>query len=342
MSVLWVSPRRAPATRRSGAVQALFRNALAEPGVTGVSSGAAVGAVLALVTGAAGWVLPAAAFGGAMITLALVHGIAAFSRSGSMSTLLLTGITFNALLGAVVSALVANAPDERTVRGRPGAVVGLVGPNGAGKSTLLRTLAGLVRPGAGRVELDGRAVRAYPVREFATRVAHVPQSTRTTFALTVREVVLMGRHPHIGRLRAESPADHAAAAEAMETAGIAHLADWAVPTLSGGKRQLVYVAKALTQRTDVLLADEPVAALDLRHQLTVLNLLRARAQSGAAVAVVLHDLTQAARFCDELALLNGGRIAARGDARAGPHPRRRWPTPTASGPRSGTTSSPAR
>jgi iron complex transport system permease protein len=102
----------------AGAVmQALFRNALAEPGVTGVSSGAAVGAVLALVTGAAGWVLPVAAFGGAVLTLALVYAIAAFGGARSMGTLLLTGIALNALLGAMVSALVANAPDEQAVRG---------------------------------------------------------------------------------------------------------------------------------------------------------------------------------------------------------------------------------
>jgi iron complex transport system ATP-binding protein len=194
----------------------------------------------------------------------------------------------------------------------PGRVLGLVGPNGTGKSTLLRALAGLIRPTAGTVTLDGRPLRSHRTRELATRVAYLPQNTDLPFDFTAREVVLLGRHPHTGRLRGESPADHAIAAEVMSAAGISHLADRAVPTLSGGERQLVYVAKALAQRTDVLLADEPVSALDLRHQLTVLELLRERAGEGAAVAVVLHDLSQAARYCDELLLLHDARVAAHG------------------------------
>jgi iron complex transport system ATP-binding protein len=202
--------------------------------------------------------------------------------------------------------------DGVTLTLRPRTVLGLVGPNGAGKSTLLRALAGLLRPTAGTVTLDDRPLRAYRTRQLATRIAYLPQSTELPFDFTAREVVLLGRHPHTGRLRGESPADHAIAADAMRAVGITHLAGRAVPTLSGGERQLVYVAKALAQRTDVMLADEPVSALDLRHQLTVLELLRERAGRGAAVAVVLHDLSQAARYCDELLLLHDGHIAACG------------------------------
>ncbi|MFG1694611.1 ABC transporter ATP-binding protein [Nonomuraea sp. NPDC049309] len=194
----------------------------------------------------------------------------------------------------------------------PGRIVGLVGPNGAGKSTLLRTIAGLHRPSRGRVLLAGRPVHGRRPRELARDVAYLPQDITLPFPFTAYQVTLMGRHPHLGRFARESAADHRTAQRAMAATGTAHLAGRSVARLSGGERQLVLLAKALAQDAPVLLADEPVSALDLRHQLEVLRLLRGCAGAGRTVLVVLHDLNLAARYCTELALLSGGRVIAAG------------------------------
>ncbi|MBB6553281.1 ABC transporter ATP-binding protein [Nonomuraea rubra] len=194
-----------------------------------------------------------------------------------------------------------------------GRMVGLVGPNGAGKSTLLRTIAGLHRPSRGRVLVDGRPVHARRPRELARMIAYLPQDTALSFPFTAYQVTLMGRHPHVGRFAMESAADHREAERAMAATGTTHLAGRSVATLSGGERQLVLLAKAIAQDSPVLLADEPVSALDLRHQLDVLRLLRACADAGRTVLVVLHDLNLAARYCTELALLAGGRVVADGE-----------------------------
>jgi iron complex transport system ATP-binding protein len=177
----------------------------------------------------------------------------------------------------------------------PGRLLGLVGPNGAGKSTLLRTIAGLHRPARGRVLLDGRPVHDMRPGELARRIAYLPQEATVAFPFTAYQVVLMGRHPHLGRMAVEGPADHEAAERAMTATGTIHLADRSIATLSGGERRLVLLAKALAQDTPVLLADEPLSALDLRHRLAV-----------------LHDLNLAARHCTELALLARGRVLAAG------------------------------
>lgn len=194
----------------------------------------------------------------------------------------------------------------------PGTMLGLVGPNGAGKSSLLRAIAGLVRPAAGEVRAAGRPVRAYQPRERARLLAYLPQDTTVSFPFTAYQVTMMGRHPHLGRFAAEGAADHRAVEQAMARAGTARWADRIVPSLSGGERQLVLLGKALAQDTQVLLADEPVAALDLRHQLTVLRTLRAEADAGRTVLVVLHDLNLAARYCTALTLLAHGRVRAAG------------------------------
>lgn len=193
-----------------------------------------------------------------------------------------------------------------------GGMLGLVGPNGAGKTTLLRTVAGLHRPGRGRVLLEGTPVHSLRPRVLARRIAYLPQDTGLSAPFTAYQVTLMGRHAHMGRFAVEGEADHRAVARAMAVTGTSHLADRSMATLSGGERQLVLLAKAIAQDAPVLLADEPVSALDLRHQLAVLRLLRACADDGRAVLVVLHDLNLAARYCTELALLAGGRVLAAG------------------------------
>lgn len=196
--------------------------------------------------------------------------------------------------------------------GRGGEFIGLLGPNGAGKSTLLRILAGLRRPTEGEVALGGRAILQMTAPEVARQVAYVPQDTHISFGFTVKEIVLMGRHAHLGRFQVEGEADHRIAAEAMERVGVAPLAERNIVSLSGGERQMVFVAKALAQQPHVLLLDEPVSALDIRHQLHVLSLVRAETQRGVTAVAVLHDLNLAARFCDRVYMMAGGRVVAHG------------------------------
>ena len=198
----------------------------------------------------------------------------------------------------------------------PGEVVGLIGRNGAGKTTLLRIAAGTLAADAGRVLLDDHAIDAYERRARARHVALVPQDTQVPFPFSVAELVLMGRTPHLGFLGFENAHDLDVAQRAMERMGIAALADRAVPTLSGGERQLAIVARALAQQPSLLLLDEPTAFLDLRHRLEVLTVVRELAAGGASALVVSHDLGTAARVCDRLVLLADGRILADGPPRA--------------------------
>jgi iron complex transport system ATP-binding protein len=194
----------------------------------------------------------------------------------------------------------------------PGEVVGLLGRNGAGKTTLLRVASGLLAPDAGQVLLDGQPLRALDRRARARAVAVVPQETHFPFPFTVAEVVLMGRAPHLGWLGFEGRADRAAAREAMERLGILELADRSILELSGGERQLAVLARALAQAPRLLLLDEPTAFLDLRHRLEVLARVGELAAAGTGALVVSHDLGVAARCCDRLALLAGGRVLVAG------------------------------
>ncbi|AYY12322.1 ABC transporter ATP-binding protein [Actinobacteria bacterium YIM 96077] len=196
-----------------------------------------------------------------------------------------------------------------------GEMAGLIGPNGAGKTTLLRVLAGVQPAAHGDVRVGDAPLLALRARERARRLAYVPQDTTLDFDFTAHDVVLMGRHPHVGRFEPLRPADYEVARTMLAEAGATRLAGQLVTTLSGGERQLVHLAKALAHEPDVLLLDEPVAALDLRHQLQVLGLLRRQATRGLAVVAVLHDLEHAARFCDRLFLLDGGRLVAAGTPR---------------------------
>jgi iron complex transport system ATP-binding protein len=221
-----------------------------------------------------------------------------------------------------VSATLDSRPilDGVRLEARPGSMVGLIGPNGAGKTTLFRCIAGLLKPSAGTVWITApegdRPASAWPARDLARILALVPQDTSVGFAFSTRDIVLMGRHPHLGRFQVEGPDDVGIANAAMREAGVLHLADRPITQLSGGERQMTFVAKALAQEPRILLLDEPVSALDVRHQLEILALARRRADDGACVIVVLHDLNLAARYCDRLALLAGGRVLAEGEPAA--------------------------
>lgn len=191
-----------------------------------------------------------------------------------------------------------------------GRVLALVGPNGAGKSTLLSVLSGDRSPSTGHVELDGRSVGAWAPGDLARRRAVLTQENQVAFAFSVREVVAMGRTPWRGT--EQYALDDAAVAEALAKADVSHLARRAFPSLSGGEKARVSLARVLAQRTQTVLLDEPTAALDLRHQEDVMRIARELALTGVAVVVVLHDLSLAAAYADDLAFLSNGRLVAYG------------------------------
>jgi iron complex transport system ATP-binding protein len=195
----------------------------------------------------------------------------------------------------------------------PGSLTGLLGPNGCGKTTLLKLLCGVLQPHGGAVTLDDQPLASRSRRELARHIAVVPQETHPAFDYSVMEMVLMGRHPHLGTFQLEGPADFAIARESLIVTGTAHLADRNYMTLSGGEKQRVVIAGALAQATELLLLDEPTASLDLGYQLEVASLL-ARLNRERRVTMVLatHDLNLAASLCDRLVLLRGGRLLAQG------------------------------
>lgn len=201
-----------------------------------------------------------------------------------------------------------------SLEARPGEVLGVIGPNGAGKSTLLRTLAGFLTPTSGAVHLGDEPLDALSIRQRAARLALVAQDTGTAADITALDLVLMGRYAHRRRLGRLSGDDVRIARDQLARVGMASLADRAVPTLSGGERQLVQIARALAQRAPVLLLDEPTSALDIHHRMRVFAILRDAADRGDAVVVVLHDLDDAARHCDRLAVVHEGTLAALGTA----------------------------
>jgi iron complex transport system ATP-binding protein len=202
--------------------------------------------------------------------------------------------------------------DGVSISGRSGEVVGLIGPNGAGKTTLLRVLAGLMQGSAGSTALSGDDLKRMRVSEVAKKVGHVPQVSPDTHAFVTREIVMMGRYPHMGRFGIERDDDHVVVAAAMDATEISGFADRAVHSLSGGERQRVFIARAYAQQPQVLLLDEPTANLDIRHQMRTMTLIRSIADRGVSVIAAVHDLGLAARYCDRLELLDHGRIVSEG------------------------------
>ena len=194
----------------------------------------------------------------------------------------------------------------------PGEVVSLLGVNGAGKSTLLRVMLGLLRPDAGDVRLQGRALDSLSRRELARRVAYVPQGHVTPFPYTVRDVVVMGRLPHSGLSRAPSPADHEAVDHVLARLAIAHLAERSYTEVSGGERQLAVIARALAQGARLLVMDEPATGLDYGNQLRLLALLKDLAREGYGVLKSTHHPEHVLLGSDRVAILRDGRITADG------------------------------
>jgi len=189
----------------------------------------------------------------------------------------------------------------------------IIGPNGSGKTTLLKLMVGLLPLQQGRIDILGQPMGGYSVRQLARTIAYVPQHVPATFAFTVSQVVLMGRAPHLGMLGLESAADLQTAQQAMVLAGVDHLADRRLDQLSGGEQQRVFIARAICQQPQILLLDEPTAALDLAHQVRVMDLMeRLKTEQAITVVMVSHDLNLAAMYADQLLLLDRGRAAGLG------------------------------
>jgi iron complex transport system ATP-binding protein len=186
-----------------------------------------------------------------------------------------------------------------------GQLLAVIGPNGAGKSTFVRLLLGLLSPSSGEVTLDGARLREIDRLAFARKVGAVTQEEALEFPFTALEVVLLGRLARLPASGFERPSDLAAARAAMRSTGVADLADRPLHALSGGERKRVLLARALAQDPEVLVLDEPAAALDLHHQIAIFDLLGERHRAGVTVVVVVHDLNLAAAYCERLLLLSG-------------------------------------
>ncbi|MFF0598909.1 ABC transporter ATP-binding protein [Streptomyces antibioticus] len=191
----------------------------------------------------------------------------------------------------------------------PGQVLGVVGPNGAGKSTLLRCLYRALAPDSGRVLVDGADLLTMDATASARHTAALPQESEPVSGLRVRRVVLLGRTAHLRAWQSPADRDHRIAEDALRRVGAYELADRDIGTLSGGERQRVLLARALAQQPRVLVLDEPLNHLDIRHQLEALRTVR---ELGITTVLAVHDLDLALRYCDRLCVLAGGAVVAAG------------------------------
>lgn len=207
--------------------------------------------------------------------------------------------------------------DQISLHLKPTCFYGLIGPNGSGKTTLISLLTGIHPPLSGKIQLLGKAIQSYQKPELARLLSLVPQSFSMEFEYTVFEVVLMGRHPFIGRFGSPAKNDIDLVHTALQTLDIHHLKDRYVTRLSGGERQRVLVARALAQDSDVLLLDEATANLDIRHSIDIMKTLRKKVnENGKTVIAAIHDLDLAAAFCDELIVMESGKIFTAGPVKS--------------------------
>jgi len=189
----------------------------------------------------------------------------------------------------------------------------VIGPNGSGKTTLMKVISGIRKFQKGRLDVLGRAIGAYTKKTLARTVALVPQDVPADFPFTVNELVLMGRSPYLGMLGLPQKEDVDIADQAVAFTGVEHLAHRKLDQLSGGERQLVFIARAICQQPQIILLDEPTASLDLSHQVKIMDLMeRLKLEKGITVVMVSHDVNLAAMYGDTLLLLKDGRVIRQG------------------------------
>lgn len=193
-----------------------------------------------------------------------------------------------------------------------GEILGIIGPNGAGKTTLINAMSRIVTPENGEVYLNARNLDSFSFREMAQQVAVVPQGISISFDYTVRDIVMMGRHPYIGRLSSATSHDLEVCDRAMRLANVTHLAGSSVNEISGGERQRVLIARALAQEPKILLLDEATSNLDISHRIEILNIIR-NLTDEITVISVFHDLNLAAYYCDRLIMLKEKKVFAIGE-----------------------------
>ncbi len=202
--------------------------------------------------------------------------------------------------------------DDVSLEIRPNRILGIIGPNGAGKSTLLKIAAGTVAPTKGKVWLTGKDLKRMARRETAKILGYLPQNVDSSFDYTVEEVAAMGRFAHLGRMGFLQAADLKLIEKCLIETETIEFRRRTLSHLSGGEKQRVLLASVLAQEPKILLLDEPTTGLDLHHQASFFTLLAQQAQRGIAVATVTHDLNLAALFCDELLLMQAGKIVIQG------------------------------
>jgi iron complex transport system ATP-binding protein len=195
----------------------------------------------------------------------------------------------------------------------PGEVLGVVGPNGCGKSTLIKGITSVLPLSGGEILLDGKSLLKLSQNEIARCIAVVPQSASLPEAFTAFEIVLMGRTPHMGFLEYEKKKDIDIAINSMKLTDTLHLSDRRAGELSGGEKQRLTIARALTQQPQIILLDEPTSHLDINYQVETLELISDLCKKeGLAVLAALHDLNLAAQYCDRIVMLNNGSIYVEG------------------------------
>ena len=196
-----------------------------------------------------------------------------------------------------------------------GSLLGILGPNGSGKTTLIKNILGILKPSNGKILIDGLAISTYKAEQLYKIISFVSQETKYDFPLTVLDTVLLGRIPYLNRFQLENNTDYEIAHRSLSEIGISDFAKRMSNQLSVGEKQLVSIAKALSQETTYIILDEPTSNLDISHSIQIMEKLKDLSKAGKGIIVVLHDLNLAARFCDKILLLKEGNLSGFGNTK---------------------------
>jgi len=202
--------------------------------------------------------------------------------------------------------------NDVSVEFEPCKIHGIIGPNGAGKSTLLKNVCRIWEPRKGTVYVNNKDYKNIPRKELSTIITMVPQNATVSFPISVYDMVSMGRHPHLGRFQALTNNDKKTIERALKTTHVYDLKDRNINELSGGECQLAILARALATEASLILLDEPTSDLDIKHTLTIMELLGSLKQEGKTILINIHDLNIAGRYCDTISIINRGEIYFKG------------------------------